>query len=365
VLIGEEPGNGKGTINVPDEGWWLEPDERRKVLPICKSDAHPTHWLPKSFREFNVFFWIENAVEAVGAVLSSSSVTSDLQRIFISYRRIETQPLADQLFEELNRQGFDVFLDRYSVPVASRFQRRLHHELAEKSMVLLLESDRFGESRWTSEEIAYCKQYRLGLYVLQMPHGRELDPSDPAGKAKRKTKKLPDVDDDLRTRLEPGDFSSEPREVDAGTPGPPNLFLQWGRLTDAALARTAAEIKARHDSAMLRRLHSIRKQMVECLALAGVTGSRMRADGLLVVNGGGKCYAVWITTRPPELPDFYVAHSGSMNPAGTVGVIVGHRELLEPETHRRLVWLSGICRLVLVDEGRIFSAAIDMAGGVL
>lgn len=365
VLIGEEPVDGAGTIAIPDEDWWLASDEHRKVLPICKSDVHPTHWLPKTFQGFNAFFWINNAVEAVAAVLSASSVTSDLHRIFISYRRLETQPLAEQLFEELNRQGFDVFLDRYSVPAASKFQRRLHHELAEKSMVLFLESDRFGESRWTSEEIAYCTQYRLGFYALRMPHGREPDPKDPTGKAKKDTKRLPGIDDDLRKTLADGDFLSDPQEIDAGAPGRPELYLQWGRLTDQALADAVLEIKARHDSAMLRRLHSIRDQMLKSLKLAGAVDSRMRADGMLVVNSGAKNYAVWVTTRPPELPDFQVAYSGCMNPAGTVGVIVGHRELLEPEVHRRLVWLSGVCRLVLVDEGRIVSAAYDMAGGVL
>jgi hypothetical protein len=357
--------NSESPFAVPQHDWWLSDDEHKRVLPVCESGAHPTAWLPKPFWGYNAYFWNASPVEATPVVLSAASVTSDLLRIFVSYRRLETQPLAEQLFEELNRQGFDVFLDRYSVPAASKFQRRLHHELAEKSMVLLLESDRFGESKWTSEEIAYCKQYRLGLYVLQMPHGRELDPNDPAGKARKKTRRLPDVDDDLRTKLELDDFSSEPHEVDAGTPARPDLFLQWGQLTDVALAKIAVEIKARHDSAMLRRLHSIRKQMLESLALAGATDSRMRADGMLVVNGGARSYAVWITTHPPELPDFYVAHSGSTDPAGTVGVIVGHRELLEPETHRRLVWLSGVCRLVLVDEGRIVSAAFDMAGGVL
>jgi hypothetical protein len=153
--------------------------------------------------------------------------------------------------------------------------------------------------------------------------------------------------------------------VDAGEPGKPDLYLQWGALTPAALQRVVEEIKRRHDQALLRRLETIRHNMLEALSLAGAPEPSMRADGMLTVNSAAKQYAVWITTRPPELPDFHVTHAGSLSPVGTTGVIIGHRQLLEPEVQRRLVWLSGVCRLVLVDEGNLVSAAYDMAGGRL
>jgi hypothetical protein len=46
-------------------------------------------------------------------------------------------------------------------------------------------------------------------------------------------------------------------------------------------------------------------------------------------------------------------------------VIVGLRNLLEPETRRRLAWLSGVCKLVLVDPGHILSASRRIAEGTL
>jgi hypothetical protein len=352
-------------VIVPDESWWLDEDQNRKILPVYKSGAHPEKYLSPNLSMLNAFFWEQTIAESTTVVLSAAQVTSDSHRLFISYRRLETQPLAEQLFSELNRHGFDVFLDRFSVPAAAQFQRHLHYELAEKSMVLLLESDRFGESKWTVEEICYCKQYRLGLYSIRMPHGLVPDPNDPS--RKMSTKKLPDVDDDIRQTLGAGDFEPGefPKDVDAGQSGSPDLYLQWGPLTAVALQRVVEEIKHRHDEALLRRLETMRHEMLNALKVAKATHYAMRADGMMSVDGGTKRYAVWITTRPPELPDFHVTHVGSQNPAGTTGVIVGHRQLLEPDMQRRLAWLSGVCRLVWVDEGNIVSAAYDMAGGKL
>jgi hypothetical protein len=352
-------------LNVPDEVWWLAAPQERRVLPVFKRDAHPEQWLSPQFKILNAFFFQNDIVEATTIVLSAADVTSDAHRLFISYRRLETQPLAEQLFSELARHGFDVFLDRFSVPAAAQFQRRLHHELAEKSMVLLLESDRFSDSKWTSEEIAYCKQYRLGLFSLRMPYGAVPDASPEEPARKKSTRKLAGVDDDLRQTLNAVDFEKGDYPKEIPGEGSDKSYMQWGPLTAVALPQVVEEIKRRHDQAQLRRLETIRNEMRTALDVARAGPHKMRADGMLSVDAGARKYAIWITTRPPELPDFQVTYAGAQNPAGTTGVIVGHRQLLEPDVHRRLAWLSGVCRLVWVDEGNLLSAAYDIAGGTL
>ena len=72
--------------------------------------------------------------------MSRADITTEITRIFISYRRLETLPVALQLFDRLTHEGFDVFLDRFSIPPGYDFQRRLNQELEDKSMVILLES---------------------------------------------------------------------------------------------------------------------------------------------------------------------------------------------------------------------------------
>jgi hypothetical protein len=292
--------------------------------------------------------------EATTTVLSSAGFTTDSHRIFISYRRLETEPLAEDLFEALNREGFDVFLDRYSVPAAASFQLRLHQELAEKGMVLLLESDRFGESRWTSEEIAICKKSRIGLFSLLLPYGV---------KKKKKTTRLPDVKEEHRLVLEESQFKSSPKVITL-----PNKerFLQWGVLKEAARRDLVQEIKRRHDTALLLRRNTIREQMGEALRKANANPVKLRADGLMSVRGKNKRnYVIWVTTRPPEVPDFQVTHSGSRDPMGTIGVVVGHNHLLEKESLRRQAWLAGVSELVIVDEGLLVQAAYDIAEGTL
>ncbi len=339
---------------VPDIPWWTARKNNRRILPVFKEGEHPHQQLPKELGVFNAAFWKDSSAELATTVLGAAGLTPESHRIFISYRRLETQPLAEQLFEALNRLGFDVFLDRFAIPPAVNFQRRLHNDLAEKSMVLLLESDRFGESKWTTEEITYCKRNELGLYALRLPWGM-------AGE-KTPTRKLADVPEEWRDDLNRADFQSDPTVVSSEG----SDFRQWGRLTNAACDRIAARIRDRHDAAILRRRGNLRTQMLSELAQRGALSYDVRADGLLVVKSKkNTLYAVWITPRSPELPDFHAAYAGCQFPDNTVGVIVGLRNLLEPETKRRLTWLSGICELVLVDAGLIVAASRRIAKGTL
>jgi hypothetical protein len=348
---------------VPNLKWWTSGGTRR-ILPVFKTGEHPEQLLPQALKMYNAAFWNNAPAELATTVLTAAGLAPESHRIFISYRRLETEPLAEDLFETLNRLGFNVFLDRFAVPPAVDFQRRLHHDLAEKAMVLLLESDRFGESTWTTEEITYCKRYELGLYALRMPWGM-------AGKD-TPTKKMPGIPAEWRDGLGREDFESDPVPVTSAN----SQYLQWGRLTAAARERLGNEIRRRHDTAILRRRENIRTQMLAELAdrrrLSLARGDRQspeyreRADGLISVQSRkNTSYAVWLTPRPPELPDFEATHTGCRFPPNTTGVIVGLKSLLEPETQRRLSWLSNVCRLVLVDQGHILAATRRIAEGTL
>jgi len=336
---------------------WTTGGDRRRILPVFPTGSHPEQILPADLAKYNAAFWKDNPAELAATVLSAAGLTPESHRIFISYRRLETEPLAEDLFETLSKLGFDVFLDRFAVPPAAEFQRRLHQDLAEKAMVLLLESDRFGESKWTTEEITYCKRYELGLYSLRLPWG--LPQQGQEGSTQKLAGVLPQWRDDL-TRAH---FTDDPRKVASGG----SDYLQWGRLTDSARQHLGNEIRRRHDAAMLRRRDNMRTQLLTELDKQSPGARyRERADGLVsVTSRNGRQYVVWITPRPPELPDFHATHVGCQFPAGMVGVIVGLKSLLEPEMQRRLKWLSGVCKLVLVDQGHILSASRKIAEGSL
>ncbi|HEX9782395.1 MAG TPA: toll/interleukin-1 receptor domain-containing protein, partial [Opitutaceae bacterium] len=93
-------------------------------------------------------------------------------RVFISYRRDETQALAEQMFSELGAAGFRVFLDVSSGRPGRRFPEELVEELADKGLVLVLASPKLPCSHWTRFELAFARTARLGAVVLDLPGGR-------------------------------------------------------------------------------------------------------------------------------------------------------------------------------------------------
>jgi hypothetical protein len=91
------------------------------------------------------------------------------RRLFISYRRVESQGIAIQLYEALDALGFDVFLDTHGVPPATDFQSVLWHRLADSDVVVLLDTPDFRTSRWTVQELARANATSLQILHLLWP----------------------------------------------------------------------------------------------------------------------------------------------------------------------------------------------------
>ncbi len=334
------------------ESWfadWLgKPD--RAVLTVFKNGASPGALLPsEDLRAVNAQFWKDAVTESVPAILSLSGLTLEDQRIFISYRRVEAQPLADQLFDALTHEGLDVFLDRFSIHAGLNFQQRLTQELADKSMVLLLESAWIEQSLWTEHEIQFTKRYQLGLLALTMP-----DRSEP----------LKSIDVDQRIVLKREDFKSPaPEAVDnpdylaKGTLPP--RYARWSALTEAKLNQVVLTVKAVHDQALFRRRRFIRANVEASLRKAGLSPSPAGSDGLMRVKAPGADYALWLTTRPPELVDFHATYGRMQPPPGTRGVVIGPTASLEPGRMDKLNWLKSLCKLECIDQDDV-PTAVDL-----
>jgi hypothetical protein len=329
---------------------WLQDRLEQGAVSLFKIGSHPDRLLPTAdFKKLNASFWKISPSECIPALFARVGLTTRDQRLFISYRRLETESLAQQLFDALTREGFDVFLDRFSIEPGVDFQRRLDQELADKSMVVLLESAEIERSAWTQHEIDFTKRFRLGLLALSLP-----DRAEP----------LPSVDPDLRQALTSTDFKSATPGSTVTSEG--KTTAQWGELTDEARDRVVTEIKRIHDRALFRRRRYLRDSMTAALAGIGLAAGTSRDDGFIEVSGSkGTRYLVWLTPRPPELVDFYTTHPRAQAPPSSKGVIIGPTALLEPSRTERLRWLTGICRFVCLDEDDITDAAEMMKGGVL
>jgi hypothetical protein len=354
VVICEE------TAPLADRAWFYKWQAAGNVIiPVLAVGASPTALLPSdNLRKINVCFWSKSVTEAVPAIFSSAGLTAEEHRVFISYRRIETEPLAEQLFGRLTREGFEVFLDRFSIEAGADFQGRLNQELADKAMVVLLESACISSSQWTQHEIDYTKRFRLGLLALRLPLA----------------KRLQSIDVDLRYQVRRSHFELPPtviknplykRPADKGKE--PEKLLRWGALTEDALDNVVARIKWTHDRAIFRRRHYLRDTMSTALRSVGVNQASLHPSGLLVAKAvkNENWYSIWMTTRPPEFGDFHTTHPKTLIEPFSTGVMIGPTALLESRRKGRLDWLGGLCKFKLLDESEMNSAAEKIKEGTL
>jgi len=100
--------------------------------------------------------WKEKITEVVPVILARADVTASVARVFISYRRLETLPIALQLFDRLTHEGLRFFSIGSRSPRVTTFSGDSDRELEDKSMVLLLESKRAKHSKWTQHQIDFA-----------------------------------------------------------------------------------------------------------------------------------------------------------------------------------------------------------------
>ena len=127
------------------------------------------------------------------------------RKVFLSYLRRESTPLAIQLHTALAQARFDVFLDRFTVDPGEDFQARLDEDLGDKAFVTVLESPGIRTSKWVQHEIAYAQSHRIGVVALTLPGTAD-------------DQLFPTVDDAFRLRLTAadmlGDELTQPRLSD-------------------------------------------------------------------------------------------------------------------------------------------------------
>ncbi len=258
----------------------------------------PQHWL----LAINAARWQHHPAEVLASIMAVAEITSSASRVFISYRRLETQSLAVQLFDALTHEGFETFLDRFSIPVGLDFQRRLTQELEDKSMVVLLESRFLKDSKWTQHEVDFVKQYRLGLATLRMPDVRESD-------------RLPSATIGRQLDLQASDFVRAPQLVPKAD-DPNTSMFEWPELRRDALERVVGEIKRAHADALFQRRYRLRDDLRIALRKAGLEPDevirrgaagrvrRAHREAVVALNEGDVVFlSASVPTRRPFVDD--------------------------------------------------------------
>ncbi|MCM0082364.1 toll/interleukin-1 receptor domain-containing protein [Geomonas sp. Red32] len=147
------------------------------VVPLVSSLEQVHTEIPPQLRFINAleFGLSGEGIERVATlVLEAFRLLRRERRLFISYRRVDSQPFAERLYDALDARGFDVFIDVRSVPPAVDFQSELWHRMSDSDVVVLIDTPGFRESRWTTEELAKANATNIQILHLLWP-GQEED----------------------------------------------------------------------------------------------------------------------------------------------------------------------------------------------
>ncbi len=145
------------------------------VLPIVQGSLDDfSQCVPKIISTYNGLAVSEQdkdlkVEKIVNNILEAFSLLRKNRRVFISYKRDESTSVAIQLYEALEKNGFDVFLDTHSIRPSEPFQDELWHRMADSDVVVLLNTSNFLESMWTTKELAMANKLLLGMIVVSWP----------------------------------------------------------------------------------------------------------------------------------------------------------------------------------------------------
>ncbi|HWK25069.1 MAG TPA: toll/interleukin-1 receptor domain-containing protein [Solirubrobacter sp.] len=244
------------------------------VLPVAREETGLHLLLPAGIRRLNAVIWDGSGEPALKIARLLGLVESE-RKLFLSYRRTESESLALQLRRALSERGYDVFLDRFSVPPAVDFQRRLDAELADKAFVLLLESASAVGSDWVQHEVSYALSHQIAVLALSLPD------ADPDGR-------FGVIDDAFRLPVDAGDLAG------AGA----------GRtLRDAAFAHVLDVVELQTARQLRRRREQLLGSLGDFLFRAGARRSPLGGWALLAEHAGARPKVYLVTPRAPSALD--------------------------------------------------------------
>ena len=140
------------------------------ILPVYYTLDSFTAEIPKILENQNGQLYNNTKDDKiVDLALESFGKLRQNRKIFISYKRDESSSVAIQLYEALERNNFDVFLDTHSIKQGEPFQEELWHRMADCDVIVLLNTPKFLTSRWCKEEIAEASAKKIGVIQLIWP----------------------------------------------------------------------------------------------------------------------------------------------------------------------------------------------------
>lgn len=137
------------------------------ILPIfIKSFSSE---IPDLLSNQNGLKYDNSILKICNLILEGFELLRKNRKIFISYKRSESSNIAIQLYELLERNNFDVFLDTHSVDKGVEFQEELWHRMTDCDVILMLNTKGFLKSEWCNKELEKAHIKRIGIVHLIWP----------------------------------------------------------------------------------------------------------------------------------------------------------------------------------------------------
>jgi hypothetical protein len=137
------------------------------VFPVVDKFEDYQRKVPAALHAINGMTWESSRLTA--ELLAAFKLVGKIRRAFVSYRRTDSTGVAVQIFEELSRKGYEVFLDTASVPAGSHFQQALWNRMSNADLVVFLDSPNALDSTWVHQEIGRANAHGLGLLQIVWP----------------------------------------------------------------------------------------------------------------------------------------------------------------------------------------------------
>lgn len=125
--------------------------------------------MPDELKNQNGLQFDNNINRICNLVLEGFELLRKNRKIFISYKRTESSNVAIQLYEALEKNNFDVFLDTHSIDKGEEFQEELWHRMTDCDVILMLNTKGFLESEWCEYELEKAHLKRIGIVHLIWP----------------------------------------------------------------------------------------------------------------------------------------------------------------------------------------------------
>lgn len=137
------------------------------ILPVFLNSFHEE--MPLILSNQNGLMFDNNIDKISNLILEGFELLRKNRKVFISYKRSESSNVAIQLYENLEKNNFDVFLDTHSVDKGEDFQEELWHRMTDCDVILMLNTTGFIKSEWCNRELEKAHIKRIGIVHLIWP----------------------------------------------------------------------------------------------------------------------------------------------------------------------------------------------------